>query len=63
MVDYVSNRMASQHLLESMIIKLGTGSATAENLILDSSDNDAEKQKLFLSIVWMMKLGLIEMVR
>ncbi len=63
MVDYVSNRMASQHQLESMIMKLGTGSATAENLILDSSDNDAEKQKLFLSIVWMIKLGLIEMVR
>ena len=60
MVNYVSDRMVSQQLLESVLLKLGTTSAKAETLILETCSQPDEKKKLFLSIMWMIKLGLIK---
>ena len=60
MVNYVLDRMAPQQQLESILLKLSTGSATSETLIQATCSNDEERQKLFLSITWMIKIGLIE---
>ncbi len=59
MVNYVLDRMSSQGQLESVLLKLGSASATAETLMLAISSQSKERQKLFLSIIWMIKLGLI----
>ena len=60
MVKYVLDRMASQQQLEYLLAELNSGPATVETLIAISSNNDSEKQKIFLSIAWMMKLGMIK---
>ena len=60
MVNYILDRMASQQHLESVLMRLNSGSVTAENLIHKICNNTNDKHKLFLSIAWMIKLGLIE---
>ena len=59
MVNYVLNRMSPQRQLESVLVTLGTSSATVENIILSTCTHADEQQKLLLSITWMVKLGLI----
>ena len=59
MVNYVLDRMSPQRQLESVLVTLGTSSATVENIILSTCTNVDEQQKLLLSITWMVKLGLI----
>ena len=60
MVNYVLDRMSPQRTLESVLIKLDSSDATAESIILTISNNASEQKKLFLSIIWMVKLGLIK---
>ena len=60
MVNYILGRMASQQHLESVLMRLNSCSVTAENLIHKICNNTNDKNKLFLSIAWMIKLGLIE---
>ena len=63
MVNYVLDRMSPQQQLESVLIRLGSGSATAETLISEICSQEKDKRKLFLSIAWMVKLGLIGLER
>ena len=60
MVNYVADRMASQQELESVLLKLGSASATAGSLIPKICKSRHEQRKLFLSIIWLNKLGLIK---
>ena len=60
MVNHILGRMASQKHLESALIRLDSCSVTAEDLIHKICSNTKDKHKLFLSIAWMIKLGLIK---
>ena len=60
MVNYISARMASQEQLESVLMVLDNGPTTAKELISNTCNNVAHARKLFLSIIWMVKLGLID---
>ena len=60
MVNHILCRMASQQHLESVLMRLDSCSVTAEDLIHKICSNTEDKHKLFLSIAWMIKLGLIK---
>ena len=60
MVNYILDRMASMSQLESVLRNLNSSSKSIETLIHDIEDDDRGKEKLFLSIIWMIKLGLLE---
>ena len=60
MVSYVKDRMASQQQLESLLLRLSSTSVSAEKLISETCSNADEERRLFLSIVWMIKLGLVK---
>ena len=60
MVNYISDRMAPQRQIESVLLKLNSASASAEDLIFAICENSKERRKLFLSIIWLAKLGLLE---
>ena len=60
MVNYILDRMASMSKLESVLRNLNSSSKSIETLIHDIEDDDRGKEKLFLSIIWMIKLGLLE---
>ena len=59
MVSYVKDRMASQQQLESLLLRLSSTSVSAKP-ISETCSNADEQRRLFLSIVWMIKLGLIK---
>ncbi len=63
MVNYVSERMASQQKIESLLLLLGQNSASAGSLISAICVNPEEQHDLFLSIAWLVKLGLIKIKR
>ena len=60
MVNYVSDRMSSQEELESVLRSLSSQSTTVENVLLTNCSHAIDQKKLFLSIAWMIKLGLIK---
>ena len=60
MVNYVMNRMVSEQKLKSLLMKLSYAPASLDNISMEICSTKDEQRKLFLSAVWMVKLGLIK---